>query len=279
MGRTGRRLLLGSSLGLLIAGPAYAGTAYEDQVCQGAPCYGPYARYADTARTAAGVEVPLNAANDVSVSTAPDAGSVTIDDATQAVIADATTGCRQAGLHAATCTPDPTLASSGPPYAFFAVDIDLGGGNDRYSVGSPSAVPIAVTDGAGDDVLTGGPGRDGFTLLDGNDFASTGDGDDEVDLFGRTGSDVAMTGAGDDRALVSTTGDAHLAMGAGNDQVSVGEEGHVTIDLGDGDDSAFVSSSGQNLRIACGAGADHVYIDGSGTPDLAADCETVTRNP
>lgn len=267
-----------AGLVLLSAAPAYAGTAYEEQRCQGVPCYGPYAVYADVARTGSGTDVPLNARNDVTVSAAPDGSSVTLLDSRQIVMADPTTGCAQSGIHAATCTADPALASAGPPYSIFEVDVQLGGGDDRYTSTAASPVGIGVTDGSGNDVLTGGPGPDYFTLLDGNDTATTGDGADSVELFGRSGNDIASTGAGDDHVSVSTTGTGWVSTGDGADQVSVSESGGVAIDLGAGDDQAFVWSTGP-VTIACGPGDDHVFVDGAADPTLAPDCETVTRNP
>jgi Ca2+-binding RTX toxin-like protein len=99
-------------------------------------------------------------------------GTLTVTDATVAMEPGA--GCGAVDAHTATCA------------GVTDVEVDGGDGPDRLTVAPPTQLGIALSGGAGDDVLTGGP--DGDTLVDG------------------PGADVVVGGGGTDRVATAVTG-------------------------------------------------------------------------
>lgn len=101
-----------------------------------------------------------------------------------------------------------------------------------------------ITDGAGNDTITGGADTDKVYLNNGGD-------------------NVVGTGDGNDQVYVNADGNNSIWAGAGNDYVDVTGNGNNTIGLGDGKDTVDLDGDGNNTVYAA-AGNDYVRIDGDG---------------
>ena len=147
------------------------------------------------------------------------------------------------GVSAAnSCDSDASSAQLRCPIPRQGLDVDLGDGNDTADIRLPATRglgPIEVSAGDGDDTLVGR--QSGSLLLDG------GPGADRI--VGGMGPDQVTGGPGADR----------IDLGAGSDRVSGG----------DGADQ-ITAVDGATDDIYCGAGRDHVRIDGV---DLPRGCE------
>lgn len=157
-------------------------------------------------------------------------------------------------------------------------DIDVGDRNDSLLVNQPTSgrqVPVRITDGAGEDVMTinageatwvNGPGDDIYRGGSGRDTGLPGDGDDF--LLGGYGNDVLDGGVGNDQ-LSGNVGDDQLDGGDGFDLVE-GNAGND--DAAGGPDGDFVFGGSGNDRLTGGPGFDQLFsgpgsdtVDGSGT--------------
>ncbi|WP_103332164.1 calcium-binding protein [Pseudotabrizicola formosa] len=116
----------------------------------------------------------------------------------------------------------------------------------------PVPVPLDLTGGAGDDILSGGGAADRLWGGDGADQLTGRGGDDR--LSGGAGRDWLEGGAGDD-SLSGQGGDDVLHGGAGDDRLS-GGRGADQLAGGDGDD-----------RLSGGGGAD-TLLGGEGQDRL-----------
>jgi hypothetical protein len=112
----------------------------------------------------------------------------------------------QGGVFSGDCTVNvaqPVTTASCPIPATRVV-MALGDGDDYVSVQATGLpVPLVVTAGPGDDLLTGGLEADTFSGGSGRDLLSTGDGDDVLD--GGTGPDELRAGGGSD-TIAATDG-------------------------------------------------------------------------
>jgi|APLak6261679142_1056127.scaffolds.fasta_scaffold00045_34 Ca2+-binding RTX toxin-like protein len=175
-----------------------------------------------------------------------------------------------------------------------AVVMTLGDGDDSFSalgggtLGTPSAVPVTVYGGNGNDMLTGGDGDDTLEGDSGNDTLSGGssltDGDvfhggigtDTVTYATRSTSVTITVGAGaDDGAATETddvTADVEIVTGGSAADTFTGTTGAQTFYGGAGDDTFRMG-----LLASTGAGGDTVYGEaGIDTVDYAARLEAVT---
>ena len=132
-------------------------------------------------------------------------------------------------------------------------DVQLGAGDDDFSVSEFSLGVDIITAGAGNDrVFTGGN----------DDFIYGNDGDDQLD--GGAGADQLFGGAGNDTLIGDQGGDI-LEGGAGVDNISGGQGGDTirggdgidTIDGGDNDDQIF-GDAGDDILFG-GDGRDLIY--------------------
>jgi len=115
---------------------------------------------------------------------------------------------------------------------------------------------VTVTVGAGDNIITGGAGKDTITI--------TGDGDNYVD-----------GGADNDTITIAGDGDNEVYGGAGNDIISLGN-GDNYVDGGAGNDTITVGN-GDN-EVLGGAGNDTITVgngDNTITGGLGADAITL----
>ena len=139
-----------------------------------------------------------------------------------------------------------------------ALDVDLGDGDDLFSVADGFPVPVSLHGGDGKDSLAaagtidGGPGNDSISTPDGGGTADGGAGDDR--LTGHEGPDTLTGGEGND-TLSGYGGDDRLAGGPGLDKIDafVGGPDHDTVDC-EGSDEDTIRSSTQDSLLACGAG-------------------------
>jgi Ca2+-binding RTX toxin-like protein len=142
--------------------------------------------------------------------------------------------------------------------------LDLKDGNDIVT--NNSTVTIFAYGGAGNDVLTGGSGRDGLFGDDGNDVV-TGNGNSDF-LSGGSGNDVINGGAGDDQ-IDDPEGNDTIVGGAGNDQIA--DYGGVDTIKGEAGDDTIFSLDNTRDVIDCGPGSDSYGLD---PIDLRSSCET-----
>lgn len=179
-----------------------------------------------------------------------------------------------------------------------ALTVRSGAGNDVIDVAADVKVNLIVdggagddtiTTGAGDDIVYGGEGNDTIVAGDGSDYVEAGNGNDVVDagigndvVYGGDGNDVLAGGVGDDY-IEGGNGADTLRGDAGNDMLS-GGNGDDRIEGGAGDDRAYagagtdtiVNRSGSDVvyaqqgidsvRSSCGASAQVVNVDLTGTP-------------
>tara|TARA_R110002124_G_scaffold167641_5_gene335053 strand:+ start:9249 stop:12626 length:3378 start_codon:yes stop_codon:yes gene_type:complete len=135
--------------------------------------------------------------------------------------------------------------------------------------------PATNHGGRGDDVITGGNGRDKIYGRDGDDTLDGAGGDDRI--YGGNGNDVIEGGSGNDHVhgdrgddIVSGgSGNDHVDGGSGNDVLS-GGTGNDHIDGGSGDDDIdggdgrdLVHAGSGDDTVAGGDGNDHLH-GGSG---------------
>jgi RTX calcium-binding nonapeptide repeat (4 copies) len=142
--------------------------------------------------------------------------------------------------------------------SFRAVDVHLGGGDDRFVAVQSDALfttPITVDGGAGNDIITGGSG---------DDTLSGGAGDDQI--LGSGGNDVILGNGGDDFVDGQIGTDTEL-LGAGQDTANWNPgEGSDSIDGGAGYDRLTFNGSNANENIALSAVGGRAVL----TRDVAA---------
>jgi Ca2+-binding RTX toxin-like protein len=146
--------------------------------------------------------------------------------------------------------------------------IDTGDGNDTISL--TTSTPATISDGPGDDTVTGGSGADTFLAGTGKDVFNGGSGTDRVSYAGRAGAvtasidGVANDGAPGELDNVTTTVE-QLEGGEGDDSLT-GSTAANRLVGGYGDDSLNGSSGDDQLDG--GPGADDLN-GGTGTRDVA----------
>ncbi len=140
-------------------------------------------------------------------------------------------------------------------------DITFGGGDgDDTLDASATSVPIFAFGDAGEDVLTGGRGRDELHGGDDKDTIRGGSGADI--LFGDGGDDCIRGGDGDDQ-LFGNDGEDLLNGGKGNDKLD-GGDGNDGLSGFDGDDM-LLGGSGNDTLVG-GKGNDK--LDGGADIDI-----------
>jgi uncharacterized delta-60 repeat protein len=112
------------------------------------------------------------------------------------------------------------------------VQVRVRGGHDIVLTTSNITQTMTIDGGSGNDLLTGGGGRNVLFGGSGHDFLY-GDGGDDV-LFGGTGNDFLSGGSGDD-VLVGGDGDDFLIGGAGRDLI-IGSQDNDFLLGGNGED-------------------------------------------
>tara|TARA_R110000772_G_scaffold267976_1_gene393690 strand:+ start:68504 stop:71899 length:3396 start_codon:yes stop_codon:yes gene_type:complete len=113
--------------------------------------------------------------------------------------------------------------------------------------------PVPNQGGRGDDVITGGNGRDKIYGRDGDDTLDGAGGNDKV--YGGNGDDIVSGGSGNDH-VDGGSGNDVLSGGTGNDHID-GGSGDDVIDGGDGKD--LVHAGGGNDTVSGGDGDDHLH--------------------
>jgi hypothetical protein len=172
-------------------------------------------------------------------------------------------GCRPNGPDAVLCEIDNPLF----------VELDLGNKDDevrQVEVATPFSVPMRVSGGLGNDLITGGFAAD---VLDGGAGEDTIDGSDGDDvLHGSAGRDTIRGGRGADR-IDGDSGDDLLLDGGGGDDEVRGGLGGDTLTGGPGRDRLFGGAGGDRLNsrdgevddLDCGSGNDEVDRDAADT--------------
>ena len=175
--------------------------------------------------------------------------------------------------------------------------VDLGAGDDKFTVDTKVNVRIIASGGKGDDTLGGGSADDQLSGGEGRDQLFGNKGRDL--LFGGSSADLLDGGTGNDRlfgnvttpsgkpvrdaadTLRGNTGDdtitagpnpARLEGGDGRDTMIDGPSAD-TLDGGAGADSADYSSRADPLKVAIGGGDNYsplVFVDRGGTEDEAS---------
>ena len=112
------------------------------------------------------------------------------------------------------------------------IQVRLRGGHDILITTSNVTQSMTIDGGSGNDLLTGGGGRDVITGGAGHDTL-WGDGGDDV-LLGGTGNDDLFGGSGND-VLVGGDGNDILSGGSGRDLL-IGSQDNDDIEGGDGED-------------------------------------------
>ena len=160
------------------------------------------------------------------------------------------------------------LSADGTPLT--AADIWPEGFDTPDRFGLPDAPPEPAGT-AGDDLLTGGAGRDGLRGLEGDDLLVGRGGRDRLDgnegadtLKGGTGKDRLEGGPGDDRLIGGKDGDR--LKGHAGDDVLKGGTGNDRIAGGAGDDR-LIGQAGQDV-LKGGTGTD--LLKGGGGADVLA---------
>ena len=158
------------------------------------------------------------------------------------------------------------------------LDLDMGGGGDRFTsmANLPTVFALTIDGGDGDDDIFGGPGADilmggnGADAINshgGNDIVVGGDGHDL--LVGETGDDVLVGNDGSDQ-LSGGSGDDRLSGNAGVDTLDGGAGGDVLIwSIGDGNDTVLsggpVAERGDIFEYHGSAAAEQVTLDNAGS--------------
>jgi Ca2+-binding RTX toxin-like protein len=214
------------------------------------------ARAADVALDGATLAITAAPGEENRVAVTLGSGSITVQDSGAAPAAGA--GCEPAGPGRVTCG----LATD-------AV-IALGDRNDTLTVGG--ALPVAVTDGEGNDSVGGGSGADVFVASPGADTYTGGIGVDTIDYGARTAAvTLDLDGFGDDGA--PGEGDnvrpgVERVLGGGGDDRLTGSPGADQLEGGPGDDR-LAGGNGDD-RLAGGDGDDDLRGDaGADTADYA----------
>lgn len=210
-------------------------------------------------------------------------------------------GCEQpAGPSGRVCTPD--IAQN-------HIVVDLRGGNDVATaqfLGSmaPSALPITLNGGAGNDDILGGPladalngndGNDVLRLMTGGDTLSGGAGVDVAALAFPGPATVTLDGVPNDGpANANVKADVEIVNGTPNGDSLTGSNaanslhGLAGADTLNGLGGADVLDGGADNdtihardravdTVLCGSGTDTANVDFNDV--VAADCETINRTP
>jgi hypothetical protein len=158
-----------------------------------------------------------------------------------------------------------------------SVAVLLNGGDDTFSVGSPEAVDVVISQWLSIDM---GDGNDNVQLGQGGNAPG---GDDPTALHLRTGTSIVIDlGSGDDHLELANAEIGwvlNIAAGEGNDEVDFATEftpdgatnpvlfpvlvrGGVNINLGGGEDELTIHNAifQQQLQILDGAGAAHIDL-------------------
>ncbi|TMR91335.1 calcium-binding protein [Nonomuraea basaltis] len=179
-----------------------------------------------------------------------------------------------------------------------ALEVNLGDGNDTFTVGGPQALfmPITVNGGRGDDRYQGGrdPGPSRVTFIGGANF-DTADYSRAtsrvlVDLGTQAGNDAddgrpanvdADNIHSDVEGLIGSDFDDSLRGNEADNQI-LGGKGRDALRGGPGDDTLFAHVTGpppnyivtpeaDSNDLSCGTGTDRIYVD-SADP-AASECE------
>jgi Ca2+-binding RTX toxin-like protein len=147
------------------------------------------------------------------------------------------------------------------------------GANGAVSVtgATPGSIRVALGDGNDQIDLSGSTGTANLTLGNGNNTVRAGNGATSVQAG--AGNNAIALGDGTDRVTVGS-GINQITLGNGDDQVTAGD-GANTISAGNGND-ALVVGNGAN-QISLGDGADSVIVgDGANTIRLGEGSSSVT---
>jgi Ca2+-binding RTX toxin-like protein len=208
------------------------------------------------------VEAAAGETNDLLVT--QDASGFTVLENGAGATMSAGAGCKGSG-NSATC----------PAVGITQLSITLADGDDRATVGTPTAA--VILGGSGADTLDGGDGQDVVRGQDGADLIRGGAGDDSLygddvsELDPGSGADRLEGGAGND-TLNGGRGPDTLLGDAGADVLNGGSDGD-SVSGGDGSDR--VSGAAGDDTMDGGPGDDIVGISGTiatgGTPLPAED--------
>jgi Ca2+-binding RTX toxin-like protein len=148
-----------------------------------------------------------------------------------------------------------------------ALAIDLGDGDDRLTLSG--TVPATISDGPGDDVVTGGDGADRLVSGPGADALAGGGGSDTVDYSARSAPvRISPDGlAGDGEALENDTvaADVEQVLGGSGDDALTGGPATTLLDGGAGADTLTGGPLAE--RLDAGDGND-VVAGGDGNDTL-----------
>ncbi len=138
--------------------------------------------------------------------------------------------------------------------------VKLGNRGSELFAGTET-IPVSVTSGSGDDMLSVNVGNNVNVSID------AGGGLNEIALTGgdpQGGTAVITTGSGDDIILATNFSNVVIASGSGEDLITVAGGNVVFVNAGSGDDRIIVNASGSTIILG-GSGDDRVTLQGSGT--------------
>lgn len=142
-------------------------------------------------------------------------------------------------------------------------DTDFEGGLTVNAGGVTGDRAFDIFGGTGQDFITTGSGNDVIDLGEGDDFADTGAGDDIITNDG--GNNTVRSGDGDD---VITLGDGFndVDAGAGNDSITLGNGPNI-VDAGEGQNTVLATDLGDtandvdgDVEVYAGAGNDDIQL-------------------
>src|SRR5689334_13112494 len=171
-------------------------------------------------------------------------------------------GCESTGSGRVTCAVSPLIRAT----------VDLGDLDDTLAV--TGLLRVTVSDGAGNDTVTGGGGDDTFLSSPGADRYAGGAGSDRVDYSARTaGVSVDIDDVADDAGEGDNVRrDVERVTGGSGDDTLTGSAAADRLDGGPGDD-ALLGGSG-NDRLDGGPGDDALSgQSGTDAADYAARTE------
>lgn len=161
---------------------------------------------------------------------------------------------------------------------------DGGEGNDTMGSGlSVTTATQVFLAGQGNDIATGGNGRDWFYGGIGDDVA-TGGGDTDF-LFGDAGIDSLDSGDGDDLidggdgndTVLGGAGSDYLVGGAGNDSINGGLGGNTLVG-GAGNDVLFTDATNAATQVVFGEAGDDTATGGAGADYFILDIGNDSAN-
>ena len=151
---------------------------------------------------------------------------------------------------------------SGFSNTLIQIDVEGGAGNDILTGGNGKNTSV-ISGGTGDDTITGGSGDERLLGEKGNDTISGGSGDDT--LIGGADNDTLSGGEGNDTYLYGTTRDERLGWGADsiNDTTYTGTSDQDKLDLSAlrSTDNLLFTLTGSGASVSAGSGATNAkYI-------------------